>query len=135
MKVKIFSLSLVAMCAVLFLCGCGNNDGVWYPIEGGFINLKNVTSIRTYFSLELLKSSKDNKGPSCEGVISKENIDKARKLVENIDFDSVEYTAYIMFDNQRIKLQEMKKFRNKEDVLDMLDAWLDSVEELEDFIP
>lgn len=143
MKVKIFSLPLVVMCAVLCLFGCGNNDGTWYPVEGGFINLKNVKEITTEFSLALdsdlnrieayFPDSSFHKA-IIKQPITKENIDKARKLVEENDFKNIQYKAFIIFDDQKIKLPKMEKFESKEDVLDMLDDWLDSVEELEDLI-
>ncbi|MBE6386544.1 MAG: hypothetical protein E7045_00590 [Lentisphaerae bacterium] len=150
MKVKIFSLPLVVMCAVLCLFGCGNNDGVWYPVEGGFINLKNVKEITTEFSLVLDPNStlnpidlvntpiqtinKISTKAIIKQPITKENIDKAKKIVEENEFSNVKYSAFIIFDDQEIKLPKMEKFESKEDVLDMLDDWLDSVEELEDFI-
>ena len=138
------------MCAVLFLCGCGDNDGAWYPVEGGFINLKNVKEITTEFSLVLDPNSTLNlidlvntpiqtiNKMSTKAIIkqpiTKENIEKAKKIVEENEFSNVKYSAFIIFDDQKIKLPKMEKFESKEDVLDMLNDWLDSVEDLEDFI-
>ena len=137
MKVKIFSLVSVAICAVLSLCGCGKDDSaLWYPVDDGFINLKNVTNISSEFSLVLKKN--DNRWhweyPQIRGTISKKNIYEAKKLVEKNEFSSVDYNAVIYFDKKSVKLQKLEKFESKKDILNLLDSWLKSVEELEDVI-
>ena len=81
------AILLTMIIGILALAGCKKSTACWYPIEGGHINLDNVTRISSEARL-LLWADEDivknewglkeiNKDTLIDGVITESNIEKA----------------------------------------------------------
>lgn len=111
---------------MLFVTGCGESSesSNWYPIEGGFINLKQAHRITTGIQL----------GDS-KGTITENNINEIKKLYKKmLERNEIHmfsyYEAFIDIDGFKITLA--KGFGKIENFEDMFDSWLDAVKDLED---
>ena len=117
MKRLKITMAIVAM--AFGIAGCNNNTDGWYPISGGYINLRNVHTITSGFF--------------CWGIveqpITRELIASVKKRVKESNEVPVIYRAWIKFDNFRVDLPT--RAESKKDVLRLLDLYLDTVEDLE----
>lgn len=144
------SVVLVTLCV-----GCGVIESNWYPVEGGYINLRQVTRITTRFSMSLRAVENDEVKKeeiiAEEDLITSETITKAKNRIrelmsgnraENIskesprlEFNRVSYQAAIIFDyagggSCTVNLRELENWSSSADLLGLLDGWQASVDEL-----
>ena len=119
MKRLKITMAIVAM--AFGIAGCNNNTDGWYPISGGYINLRNVHTITSGFSLTPLGLGAP--------PITRESIASCKKRVKESNDVPVIYEAWIKFDNFRVDLPT--RAESKKDVLRLLDLYLDTVEDLE----
>ena len=109
---------------MLFVCGCGDSDkktqelaeNGWYPIDGGYINLRHVKTI----------SSSITNGYRGEfehslGAITAENNEKCKN-------NKLYTTAFIEFDGLKVYLPSAN---DEESRNARLDSWLEKMKELE----
>lgn len=113
-----------AVALAVTMAGCRNEAEGWYPISGGYINLRNVHVITTGFAVN---------GPIFSDYpgkpITRESIALSKKQVaESIDVPRIT-KAYIKFDDFTVNLPT--EAESKKDVLRLLDAYLEMVEDLE----
>ena len=118
MKRSKIAMAIVAM--AFGIVGCNNNTDGWYPISGGYINLRNVHTITSGFSDRPLVQ---------EQPITKESIALCKKRVAESKDVPIISKAWIKFDDITINLPTDAK--SKKDVLRLLDLYLDTVESLE----
>lgn len=148
---------IVACGLMLLLTGCGAVESNWYPIQGGYINLRQVTNIETKFSMTLKTSEKDEDGNELivrteliaeDELITSDKIKKAKKRIREVTkefcvagdkkkpaLNSISYSAAIVFSyagggTHTVKLQPLEDWSDNEDLYRLLDAWLSAVKEL-----
>lgn len=152
-------LLVIVNVMLMTLCvGCGVMESSWYPVEGGYINLRQVTHITTRFSMAL-KSVENSDGDKVKReevvaeneLITLESIEKAKKRIREVtdedcaeqssedsprlEFNRISYQAEIVFNyvgggTHTVKLQKLEDWRTNSDLLALLDGWLSSVNEL-----
>lgn len=120
------SIIMAIATVMLFVTGCGESSN-WYPIEGGYINLKQAHRITTGIQLN----------NSFKRTITENNINEIKKkfkekLGKNEKSDWFSYEAFINIDGFKITLAKGEGEITVENFEDMLDSWLDAVEDLED---
>lgn len=120
MKMKRLKITMAIVAMAFGIAGCNNNTDGWYPISGGYINLRNVHTITSGFSDRSLVP---------EEPITRESIASFKKRVKESNDVPVIYKAWIKFDNFRVDLPT--RAESKKDVLRLLDLYLDTVEDLE----
>lgn len=119
---KLLIIVGVAALAVT-MTGCGNDAEGWYPISGGYINLRNVHVITTGFAVNGPLFS-DYQGEP----ITRESIALSKKQVsESKDVPRIT-KAWIKFDDFTVDLP--REAESKKEVMRLLDAYLDMVEDL-----
>lgn len=132
------NLLFVACVITLILTGsvgCSKRPNGWYPIDGGYINLKNIKTITTH--AELTFYEKDNFIPIAypiNGSITRANIEKAKDEIREKyknGIEKIHALAHIEFDGFKVRLDSLPEFESYKDIIKLLDSWLDAVEELE----
>lgn len=129
------NLLFVACVITLILTGsvgCSKSPNGWYPIEGGYINLKNVKTITTH--AELVVFGEGHPSEVIKGSITRDKIEKAKDVIREKhkkDIESIHAVAYIEFDEFKVMLDSLPEFESYKDIINLLDSWLESVEELE----
>ena len=119
-------LMMVASLCVMMLgiVGCGNDTEGWYPISGGYINLRNVHLITTEIDVWGQHAS----------PITRESIAQLKKHVAEKYEETIKkglpmiHRACIKFDDFTVNLP--KEAESKREVLRLLDSYLDMVENL-----
>ena len=112
--------------------GCSKKPNGWYPIDGGYINLKNVKTITTH--AELMIVGEKHRADPINGSITRANIEKAKDEIREkykIGIENIRALAYIEFDGFKVRLDSLPEFESYKDIIKLLDSWLDAVEELE----
>ena len=110
-------MMVASLCVMLGIVGCGNDAEGWYPISGGYINLRNVHVITTCFAVNYQGEP-----------ITRESIALSKKQVsESKDVPRIT-TAWIKFDDFTVNLP--REAESKKEVMRLLDAYLDMVEDL-----
>ena len=129
------NLMFVACVITLILTGsmgCSKKPNGWYPIDGGYINLKNVKTITTH--AELVVFGEEDPSVVIKGSITRDKIEKAKDVIREKhkkDIESIRAAAYIEFDEFKVRLDSLPEFESYKDIIKLLDSWLDAVEELE----
>ena len=132
------NLMFVACVITLILTGsvgCSKKPNGWYPIEGGYINLKNVKTITT--CAQIMDAINPLWCPIIiNGPITRANVEKAKDVIQekhkkDINIKGLRATAYIEFDGFKVMLDSLPEFESYKDIINLLDSWLESVEELE----
>lgn len=148
---------IVACGLMLLLTGCGAVESNWYPVQGGYINLRQVTHIETKFSMTLKASEKDEDGDDRvvrteliaeDELITSDKIKKAKDRIHEVTkesyvagdkkkpvLNSISYSAAIVFayaggGTHTVKLQSLEDWSDNEDLYRLLDTWLSAVKEL-----
>ena len=116
---KRLKIALAIVAVAFSIAGCNNDTDGWYPISGGYINLRNVHTITSGFS---------DRPFSPEEPITRESIALCKKRVAESKDVPVILKAWIQFDNFTVNLPTGAK--SKKDVLQLLDFYLDTVEDL-----
>ena len=120
---KLLIIVGVAALAVT-MTGCGNDTEGWYPISGGYINLRNVHVITTEIDVWGQHAS----------PITRESIAQLKKHVAEKYEETIKkglpmiHRACIKFDDFTVNLP--KEAESKREVLRLLDSYLDMVEDL-----
>lgn len=112
--------------------GCSKKPNGWYPIDGGYINLKNVKTITTH--AELMIVGEKHRSDPINGSITRANIEKAKDEIREkykMGIENIRALAYIEFDGFKVRLDSLPEFESYKDIIKLLDSWLDAVEELE----
>lgn len=112
--------------------GCSKKPNGWYPIDGGYINLKNVKTITTH--AELMIVGEEHRSDPINGSITRANIEKAKDEIREkykMGIENIRALAYIEFDGFKVRLDSLPEFESYKDIIKLLDSWLDAVEELE----
>ena len=122
---KISIITAIAS-VMFFITGCGESSN-WYPIEGGYINLKQAHRITTEIKL----------ANHFRRTITENNINEIKKIFKeklgkNEKSDWFSYEAFIDIDGFKITLAKGSGEITLENFEDMLDSCLDAVEDLED---
>ena len=126
MKRLKITMAIVAM--AFGIAGCNNNTDGWYPISGGYINLRNVHTITSGLSYSFFGPEVPIIGQ--EEPITRELIASSKKRVKECNDDTrFFFKAWIKFDNTRVDLPT--RAESKKDALRLLDLYLDTVEDLE----
>ena len=135
-----------AICAIV-LAGiachfcCHSRSRIWYPIEGGYVNLSNVTTIRatgrlalystvTEESKDLLGRPKQNSRVSevavlLDGPITAESVAAAKaKLAEAAEWDSAKGGASLHLDRISVPFAPVPAEADAAAVSALLDDWL-----------
>lgn len=120
MKMKRLKITMAIVAMAFGIVGCNNNMDGWYPISGGYINLRNVHTITSGFS---------DRPFVPEQPITKESIALCKKRVAESKDVPIISKAWIKFDDITINLPTDAK--SKKDVLRLLDLYLDTMESLE----
>jgi hypothetical protein len=137
---KIFLLGMM-MC-FLAVVGCKKSTACWYPIDGGHINLDNVSRITSEVQV-LLIDDQYNCDTIIDGVISKENINAAISKIKNKqkEYERINYHASIIFDNFTVKLQTMDDkqyfpngWTSDDDIIKLLKLWLSAKEDVDSML-
>ena len=129
------NLLFVACVITLILTGsvgCSKKPNGWYPIDGGYINLKNVKTITTH--AELMIVGEKHRSDPINGSITRANIEKAKDEIREkykMGIENIRALAYIEFDGFKVRLDSLPEFESYKDIIKLLDSWLDAVEELE----
>ena len=129
---NILLLACVIALTLIGSVGCSKSPNGWYPIEGGYINLKNVKTITTH--AELVVSGEEHTSEVIKGSITRDKIEKAKDVIREKhkkDIESIRAAAYIEFDEFKVMLDSLPEFESYKDIINLLDSWLESVEELE----
>lgn len=120
MKMKRLKITMAIVAMAFGIVGCNNNMDGWYPISGGYINLRNIHNITSGFS---------DRPFVPEQPITKESIALCKKRVAESKDVPIISKAWIKFDDITINLPTDAK--SKKDVLRLLDLYLDTMESLE----
>ena len=118
---------------MLFITGCGESSS-WYPIEGGYINLKQAHKITTEATVRVTYLDDSFCTVMSEKAITEDNIEEAIKELKKSSnrIYRVEYKAVINIDGFNIRLAKLEGDPTVDNIEDMLDSWLDAVKDLED---
>ena len=119
MKMKRLKITMAIVAMAFGIAGCNDDTDGWYPISGGYINLRNVHTITSGFSDRPLGSGEP---------ITMESIASCKKRVKESKDVPIISQAWIRFDNFRVDLPT--RAESKKDVLRLLDFYLDTVEAL-----
>lgn len=135
---KIFCLMLAI--GILSLVGCKKSASCWYPIDGGYINLDNVSRITSEAQL-LLWSDDDvkerwgdieiSKDTIIDGVINEANIRNAINKLENSTkaYSHANANAAIIFDNFTVRLENTDDipggWTDNKSLIKLLKMWLE----------
>ena len=114
--------------------GCSKKPNGWYPVEGGYINLKNVKTITTHAELTIIGEEPTSDVALIDGSITRANIEKAKDEIREkhkTGIEKISAGAYIEFDGFKVMLDSLPEFESYKDIIKLLDSWLDAVEELE----
>ena len=131
------------------LVGCGAVESNWYPVQGGYINLRQVAHIDTKFSMTLKVVEKEGDEDerlvrseviADDELITAEKIDAAKRKIRELSskgdaFNRISYNAAIIFaysggGTHTVKLQELADWSSNDDLFDLLDAWLSAIKDL-----
>ena len=129
---NILLLACVIALTLIGSVGCSKSPNGWYPIEGGYINLKNVKTITTH--AELVVIGEEHTSEVIKGSITRDKIEKAKDVIREKhkkDIESIRAAAYIEFDEFKVMIDSLPEFESYKDIINLLDSWLESVEELE----
>ena len=122
-------LILAVLSSAMLFTGCGDSNSKdsntkeesnvklkdWYPIDGGYINLRHVKTISSNMS-GILKDSN-------WGAITKDNIEKCKKA----QWPYSPFKAYISFDGFKVYLPNA----SENDRIFVYDSWLKEFQEVE----
>ena len=118
-------MMVASLCVMMLgIVGCGNDTEGWYPISGGYINLRNVHLITTEIDVWGQHAS----------PITRESIAQLKKHVAEKYEETIKkglpmiHRACIKFDDFTVNLP--KEAESKREVLRLLDSYLDMVENL-----
>lgn len=131
------NLMFVACVITLILTGsmgCSKKPNGWYPVEGGYINLKNVKTITSHAELAIIGEEPTSYVALIDGSITRANIEKAKDEIREkhkTGIEKISAGAYIEFDGFKVMLDSLPEFESYKDIIKLLDSWLDAVEELE----
>lgn len=136
---NILLLACVIALTLIGSVGCSKSPNGWYPIEGGYINLKNVKTITTHAELQVHGNGEVHFTTVIDGSITRDKIEKAKDVIREKCKKGVKWiheAAYIEFDEFKVKLDSLSEFQSfkditYKDIINLLDSWLESVEELE----
>ena len=161
---KKFVMSVVvAMLAVVFLAGCGKPPKHWFYFKDhGYVNLSKVTTFKAVGVVVVVDKDNDDKplfilGSKKKGAaeINKENIKKALEKLEKFDVKKAGFEGAIILDGSKIDLPtEVKKKDKKDDkddddkkdegplkkytkeeIKEILEDWLDIVNDVKAALP
>lgn len=127
------SIIMAIATVMLFITSCGESSS-WYPIEGGYINLKQAHKITTEATVRVQYLDDSTCTVMFKKAITEDNIEEAIKELKK-SFNGiyrVEYKAVINIDGFDIMLAKLEGNPTVDNIEDMLDSWLDAVEDLED---
>jgi hypothetical protein len=144
---KIIYLSL--MIGLLALTGCKKSTACWYPINGGYINIDNVSHITT--NAELLVWTEEDVSSKWDGVhINKDTlisdviteatieaaIQKLKKATKT--YTKANANASIFFDNFNLTLPDTdgipNGWQNNESLIKLLKMWLDAKKDVDSML-
>ena len=134
---NILLLACVIALTLIGSVGCSKSPNGWYPIDGGYINLRHVKKITTHAELRILSERNELYGISIiNDSITRANIEKAKDKIreehkKGTKITGVSNGAYIEFDGFKVRLDSLPEFESYKDIIKLLDSWLDAVEELE----
>ena len=130
---KKFSIAMAIATVILFITGCEESSN-WYPIEGGFINLKQAQNITTEATLEVMYDDYDNRVAMSKKAITEDNINEAIKELKKSSktIKIMQCKAFIEIDGFKIELAKLEGELTLDNIENMLESWLDAVEDLED---
>ena len=139
---KKISIIMAIATVMLFITGCGESSesSSWYPIEGGFINLKQAHRITSSATLAIASSINHSESYLLkETPITKENIEKALNELNKWEkIGTVGCRAEIHIDGFKIVLPSFNSWEEsdlqdtKDKIEDILDTWLEAIEDIED---
>lgn len=144
------AILLTMIIGILALAGCKKSTACWYPIEGGHINLDNVTHISSEARL-LLWADEDivknewglkeiNKDTLIDGVITESNIEKAIARLKSTtkNYSHANANAAIIFDNFTVKLQDTDDipggWSDNKGLVKLLQMWLDAKKDVDSML-
>lgn len=144
------AILLTMIIGILALAGCKKSTACWYPIEGGHINLDNVTHISSEARL-LLWADEDvvknewgmkeiNKDTLINGVITESNIEKAIARLKSTtkNYSHANANAAIIFDNFTVKLQDTDDipggWSDNKGLVKLLQMWLDAKKDVDSML-
>lgn len=144
------AILLTMIIGILALAGCKKSTACWYPIEGGHINLDNVTRISSEARL-LLWADEDivknewglkeiNKDTLIDGVITESNIEKAIARLKSTtkNYSHANANAAIIFDNFTVKLQDTDDipggWSDNKGLVKLLQMWLDAKKDVDSML-
>lgn len=144
------TILLTMIIGILALAGCKKSTACWYPIEGGHINLDNVTHISSEARL-LLWADEDivknewglkeiNKDTLIDGVITESNIEKAIARLKSTtkNYSHANANAAIIFDNFTVKLQDTDDipggWSDNKGLVKLLQMWLDAKKDVDSML-
>lgn len=138
---NILLLACVIALTLIGSVGCSKKPNGWYPIDGGYINLRHVKKITTHAVLSIF-SERNELYERLYGIsiisdsITRANIEKAKDKIREEHKKGTKITgvgaeAYIEFDGFKVRLDSLPEFESYKDIIKLLDSWLDAVEELE----
>lgn len=146
----------VAIFLTALIAGCGKETPQVFPVEGGYIDLKNVSSITTCGFLALWGKGLKNESGKVESYgygngktteetwvlgserggpepLTKASIEKAKRIIrenKDADINTVKMGGYISFDDNDVMLPELESFESYKDLLSILDSWAEVLDQL-----
>ena len=129
---RCFVLFMFCVITAFMFTGCGDN-GCWYPINGGFINLKNVKNISSECYVEASRSA-IIRTPG-KVAITEKNIKEYKKALKKIDGEVYYFAeATIYFDDFKLVLT-CYRGKDKNAAEEAIDSWLDTMDEIKARLP
>ena len=140
------------------IAGCGKEQAQekprMFPIEGGFIDLQNVSIIKTSGYLGLFGKNLVNEDGEIEDYVNglgekaqetwllgsdrggpepltKKSIENAKRILQqnkNAVINTVKMGGYIAFDDNVVSLEKLQSFESCEDIVKVLDSWLETID-------
>ena len=118
---------VLCIITVFVITGCGESS-YWYPINGGFINLKNVKKISSECYVEASESAMFRIPEKV--AITEKNIQEYKKALNKINGEVYYFAeASIYFDNFKVVLVSYRG-KDKNAAKETIDSWLDTMDEI-----
>ncbi len=141
----VVALGLIAASAALL---CRRPSQVWYPIEGGYVNLARVSTIRATGRLALLCSTteeeKDLLGRTKQstrvvevavllnGPVTADSVAAAKaKLAEAGEWETARGAANLYFDQISVSLEPVREGADAAALSALLDTWLEQAQSID----